>query len=519
MKKRIFFFNAIILTASSLVMRTGSIGYRMYLSSKIGTAGMGLYQLVMSVFILAITVSTSGISLAVTRIVTDTIAKGAPSQAKRAVRKCIVFALCISLSAMTILYFTSNYIAVAWLGDGRVALSLKILAPGLPLMATCSCIKGYFIAMRGITKTASAELLEQFVTIIAVIALFSLAAPEGLEYACASVMFGSTLGEAASCFYTFLFFTKDKIKTKDRTDNTFQYTFRKALQDMLHIELPIMLGSTLRNGLVTLENMLIPIGFKKHGASTERSLSNYGMIHGMVFPLIYFPSAFLIAFSSLLVPEMAEAYAAGHKRTISRITARSMQLTLLFSFFISACLIAFASDFGHVFYQSEEASRLIRFLAPLVPLMYLDSVVDGILKGLDQQIASMQYNFADSGLRVVLVYFLVPLTGTNGYLAIIFFSTIFNATLSIHRLLKVSCVEVNVTEWIIKPILCGSVSVLFVLFCKQLPFMSICPAWSCMILEFMTSTIGYYVLLRLTGSLQKEDVMCIKEIFRSKPAV
>ena len=47
---------------------------------------MGLYQLVMSVFILAITVSTSGISLAVTRIVTDTITKGAPSQAKRAVR-------------------------------------------------------------------------------------------------------------------------------------------------------------------------------------------------------------------------------------------------------------------------------------------------------------------------------------------------------------------------------------------------------------------------------------------------
>ena len=55
MKKRVFFFNAIILTASSLVMRASSIGYRTYLSSKIGTAGMGLYQLVMSVFILAIT--------------------------------------------------------------------------------------------------------------------------------------------------------------------------------------------------------------------------------------------------------------------------------------------------------------------------------------------------------------------------------------------------------------------------------------------------------------------------------
>ena len=58
-----------------------------------------------------------------------------------------------------------------------------------------------------------------------------------------------------------------------------------------------------------------------------------------------------------------------------------MQLTLLFSFFITACFIVFADDFGRTFYQSEEAGRLIRFLAPLIPLLYLDSVVDGILKG------------------------------------------------------------------------------------------------------------------------------------------
>ena len=518
MKKRVFFFNAIILTASSLVMRASSIGYRTYLSSKIGTAGMGLYQLVMSVFILAITVSTSGISLAVTRIVTDTIAKGAPSQAKRAVRKCIIFALLLSLLAMVALYFSSDYVAIHWLGDQRVALSLKILAPGLPLMATCSCLKGYFIAMRGVAKTASGELLEQFVTIMAVVCLFTFVEPQGLEYSCAAIMLGSTLGEIASCTYTFIFFIKDKIKAKDTPGNQFQYTFRKALQDMFHIELPIMFGSTLRNGLVTIENILIPIGFKKHGASTETSLSNYGMIHGMVMPLILFPSAFLMAFSSLLVPEMAEANAVGHKRTISRTTARSMQLTLLFSFFITACFIVFADDFGRTFYQSEEAGRLIRFLAPLIPLLYLDSVVDGILKGLDQQIASMRYNFADSGLRVILVYFLIPFTGVNGYLGILFFSTIFNATLSIHRLLKVSQVEIQFVDWIVKPILCGGISVLCFSLLRHLPFMNAVPVWCCMILEFTLSAIGYYILLRVTQCFKKEDVTCIKEIFHSKSA-
>ena len=516
MKKKAFFRHALILTVSSLVMRAGSIGYRTYLSSKIGTDGMGLYQLVMSVFILAITVSTSGISLAVTRIVTDILAKGAPSQTKKAVRKCVIFALLMSLLAMLTLYASADFVAKAWLGDSRVALSLKLLAPGLPFMASCSCLKGYFIAMRGVTKTAAGELLEQLVTVTVVVCLFTFFAPQGLEYACAAIMLGSTIGEAVSCSYAFLLFAKDKIKLQDAPDCAFRYTGKKTLRDMLRISLPIMVGTTLRNGLVTVENILIPIGFQKHSGNAQTALSQYGIIHGMVMPLLFFPCAFLTAFSSLLVPEMAQANAMGHRKTIRRATSRAMQLTLLFSFWIAGCFCLFANDFGLVFYQSEQAARLLRFLAPLIPLFYLDCVVDGILKGLDQQMASMRYNFADAGLRVALIYFLIPITGVNGYLAIICFSTIFNATLSIHRLLKVTCIEIRITDWLIKPFLCSGIAVLCVALLWYLPFLQNLPGWCCLLIKLTLSALIYYILLRITQSFKKDDTLCIKEIFRSR---
>ena len=70
MTKRKFLLQGIALTAFSLFFRITNIGYRAYLSGKIGAEGMGLYQLIFSVFLLAITLSTSGISLAVTRMVT-----------------------------------------------------------------------------------------------------------------------------------------------------------------------------------------------------------------------------------------------------------------------------------------------------------------------------------------------------------------------------------------------------------------------------------------------------------------
>ena len=98
-------------------------------------------------------------------------------------------------------------------------------------------------------------------------------------------------------------------------------------------------------------------------------------------------------------------------------------------------------------------------LAPLVPLMYLDVVVDCLLKGMDEQFNSMKFNLADSSLRVLLVLLLLRFWGIESYVGILFFSTIFNASLSLGRLLKVTNVKMRFTEQILLPVLSGMLSV------------------------------------------------------------
>lgn len=66
MKKRAFLISGLVMTATALFLKTVDISYTVYISNKIGAEGMGLYQLIVSVYCLFITVSTSGISLAVT---------------------------------------------------------------------------------------------------------------------------------------------------------------------------------------------------------------------------------------------------------------------------------------------------------------------------------------------------------------------------------------------------------------------------------------------------------------------
>ena len=455
MQKRRFFLNAIILMGSSFLLRVLHIGFRVFLAGRIGAAGMGLYQLIFSVFMTAIAVCTSGVSLTVTRITTEAIGKQQPGTIPSAIRKCVLFGLCVGLAAATSLFVLAKPLAVHLLGDLRAASALRILAPGLPFMAMCACFKGYFLAVRKAMHAAMGEVLEQLVTIGVPVFLFLYATPDGLENAAKAVMLGSTLGEAASFLYTAFCYRIELFRQQAPPQKS-----RGVFRAIAHIALPSAMASTVRTMLGTAENLLIPFGLRRSGMNAERSMEHYGILQGMSFPVLLFPSSFLLPFSLLLVPEISEARARGAQNAVAHTIERALQIALLFSILIAGIFFGFAPDLGRLFYQSTEAGGYLRILSPLVPLLYLDTVVDGILKGLDEQLRSMRYNLLDAVLRVGLIVVLLPQFGIKGYLCILFFSTIFNASLSLARLLKVSCITYSLKNWVVKPLFCVAIAVL-----------------------------------------------------------
>ena len=105
-----------------------------------------------------------------------------------------------------------------------------------------------------------------------------------------------------------------------------------------------------------------------------------------------------------------------------------------------------------MFYGSPSSGAYVRLLAPLVPLLYLDVVVDSLLKAMDEQFNSMKYNFSDSLIRVVLCLCLLRFFGMESYVAILFFSTIFNASLSLGRLIRVTCLRLSLLRQVVFPL-------------------------------------------------------------------
>lgn len=456
MSKKKFFVQGIILTAISLLLRVTNIGYRSYLSQEIGVDGIGLYQLIFSVFVLAITLSTSGISLAVTRMVTAAIVADKRNTIRSILVKCFTFCLCISLSISFLLFFGADIAADVFLGNPKAANCLRILSVGLPFMSICTCMKGYFLAVDESVSTAVSDVLENFLTIGATVFLFWYFAPQSIEAACIAAMVASTMGEVISCTFCFISYRISVLRNtpKDKKSS------HGVLHGLVHIALPCTLSSAARSLLNTCENLLIPKQLQKYGMDYKQSMSEYGLLQGMTMPMLYFPSSLLSSFASLLIPRITREREQNHRNAVAYISGKALSSALIFGVFFSALFVAFGSDWGIVFYNNETVGLYLKILAPIVPMMYLDVVVDSLLKGMDEQFNSMKYNFFDSLIRVILVVCLMPILGLKGYISIIFFSTIFNATLSLGKLLKVTHVRIHFVRQILLPILAAIFGVL-----------------------------------------------------------
>ena len=112
MKKTIFIKNAIILTFTSLLLRFAGIIFKIFIAKEIGSEGIGLYQIIFSFYILISTFASTGISTAVTRLVSEEIAKKREENVKQIIKDAVLISLFLSFLTISIIYVFKGKIAV-----------------------------------------------------------------------------------------------------------------------------------------------------------------------------------------------------------------------------------------------------------------------------------------------------------------------------------------------------------------------------------------------------------------------
>lgn len=424
--------DSFIIGATGMALNLLGLWFNIYLSGVLGTEGIGLFQLIASAYMLATTFATSGINLSVTRVVAEALSlpETRKTTAKR-FRKCLAVSVALGGVACFLLFSFSGVISDAVLGRPETEICFRILSFGLPFMSVGSCLNGFFVAERKAYKTAVANGTEELCKVAFAVVIFLLHPPTSLVSGCVGLVIGLVGGEAVSCLLAYAFWLFDE-RTLPRSSEKTPGTVRK----MLSVGAPVAASSYLRTGLTTVENLSVPVGLNRFGMSDSEALAAFGAVKSLAVPVIFFPASFMYAFIKVMIPEVARAYTLGRTDVIRESGGKIIRLTLVFSSVVTGVFLVFYEPLGVLLFDSAETGKLLLYLAPLIPAMYVDGVADGILKGMDEQVAVMRYNIYEAILRLCVVFALIPVLGFVGFMATVYAGNVINTSFSLARLRK-----------------------------------------------------------------------------------
>ncbi len=449
MDKGTFVKNTVILTGASLALRGVGMVFRVYLAAKIGAQGMGLYQLITTVYNLFLTVATAGVGVAATRMITEELALGGGDRLKSLCRKLMLAALALGLGAGALQFFGADLAAGVWLKDLRAAPALRVLAFSLPPVAVSSYLQGYFMARRRVTLTTGAQIGEQLLRIGLIVAMLPAALGLGLGEACAAVVLAGTVAEYFSGAVVWQGYRRDLSRLQGGKK---AMPARGVWRRLWSIGAPVAATRYVGSALRTLENVMVPGCLAIYTASREVALEQFGALKGMAMAVLFFPFSFLATLSTLLLPEITEAYAQGRQRQLERLISRTILITLGVSVLMGGLFTQFAGALGEVLFHDSQVGFYIRVLGPVMPFLYLESMVDGILKGLNQQLSTFRYSVWDSVVRIGLIGLLVPRLGMKGFLFVMLVSNLFTGLLNLRRLLVVTGLSIRWWQWVLRPL-------------------------------------------------------------------
>ena len=492
-RKLPIFYSALMLTGVNLLLRFVGTSFQVYLSSRIGAAGIGLLQLVMSVGGLSMVAGMGGIRTATMYLTAEELGRKRPQNVVWVLSGCFLYSICFSGCVASALYHFAPWIASVWIGDPRTVDALRLFASFLPVTCLCGVMTGYFTAANRIGTLAAVEVAEQFCSMALTLGGLTLLAGNDSVRSTMCVILGSSAG----CVLTLVCLIV--LRLREHAPCGPRITVRSRLAQAA---LPLAIADDLKSGISTVENLMVPKRLALN-RTISTPLAAFGLVSGMVFPVIMFPAAILFGLTELLIPELARCAAAGSQKRIHYLVRTTLRVALVYGALTGGLLSLLSDSLCISLYNSLDASKPMRAYALLVPMLYSDIVTDAMTKGLGQQKVCVRYNIFTSLLDVLFLYFLLPRYGMVGYFISFLVAHLINFLLSLRRLLQITIRSIPAHI----PLLAGS-SIIF-------------SVWAAGFVSNDPLRCATYILLLgsvfvLLGILRKEDIQWAKGLIYKK---
>ena len=451
MRKKAIIKGAAILMLANLITRLMGFYYRTCMVKTIGAEGMGLYQLIVPLYILSWSITSSGLTTTISKLTSAQIAKKQSGNAVRILYSGLLISTFVSIGISLIFYLFADTISFYIIKDQRGTIPIQILSFAIPFMALGSCIRGYFTGIQKQEYPALSQILEQIVRISSIFILSSLFLDKGIEYSCSIALVGIVLGEGISFLFILFCFKSMRKKTKL---NMPSLSKQHCIMILFSMAMPLTMSRIMGSLLSAVENILIPQRLSLFSAS-ENVLATFGSLTGMAMPLIQLPCAILTALSVTIIPAISETEAMSHKKQTSILIEKSLCFTTIIGCGVFALFASFPNEICTLVYNDVSLGSMLVRLSIIAPFMYLSITLNGILNGLGCHSFILGQNILSSIVNISFIYFLMPKYGIDAFIAGAIISLLITTTMDIKMVSKKNPLSLSFYKNFFTPAVCA----------------------------------------------------------------
>ena len=416
-----FLKGTLILTISSIVVKViGSLNW-IILSRVMGGEGIGLYQMGFPIYLMAITVSSAGIPVAISIITAEKLAQKDYLGAQR------VFHISLRLLLLTGLIFSGALLfGAGWLidnhliRDGRAYYSIIALAPAVFFVTFLSSFRGYLQGWQIMTPTAASEIVEQLTRVVTMIFFANMLMPRGLAYAAGGASMGAGVGAFCGLLVLCWFYTRLKKQFHNEINNQKVEFAKESSWDVVkrldRLALPVSMSSLMLPVVANLDLLIVPARLEVAGFNVSEATEMFGYLTGMAVPLINLSTILTASLAISLVPAISESRIMKDQAGIKAKLKTAFSVTSIITIPCTIGLFILAEKIATMIYNAPNAAPAIQTMSTAIFMLGLHQVSTGILQGLGKTTIPVINMIIAATTKVVLSWVLtaIPEMGIKG---------------------------------------------------------------------------------------------------------
>lgn len=423
MKKKSFVYGAIILGIASIICKILGAIFRIPLTSLLGLEGIGMYQLVYPIFALCLVASTSGIPVAISKIISREYSGGNYQNIKKIFNNSLKIMILLGVLFSLLIAGLSTIVSKIQ-GNSALYICYLISAPTILINSIVSCYRGYFQGFEVMKYSAISQVLEQLFKLVFGLFFAYLFLKFGVIFGVFGAFFGIFLSNITAFLYLLIVYKSKKIKIDFSLNSGEIYSKKLAYKIIIKEAFPITITSIILPLSGVIDSLIIIKLLSSCGFSSEISTMLYGLDSGVTASLINLPSVVAISLGISLMPSISSSFALRNDKDINFKSKLGIKIVWYFTipcavlfFFLSKeiCYFLYGNLSSKYFDQLLVVSIMLKISSFSIIYIALNQILTTILQALNESYYSFYVLLLSVILKIILTIVLVSESSINIY--------------------------------------------------------------------------------------------------------